>query len=125
MLEHSERFRAAHPWLPESIAARWVRSYGTLGDRILAGARQLSDLGTDLGSGLHEAEVEYLKRDEWATCVEDILWRRSKLGLRLTPSEAEGLQKYLRGDAGDSTRRNDVMPSAGTEVHGSDTDHGR
>lgn len=122
-LEYSGRFQAAHPWLPESIAVRWIHSYGTLSERVLAGARRLADLGTDLGGGLHEAEVEYLQREEWASCAEDILWRRSKLGLRLTPGEAEGLQEYLRGDAGDPTRRSDAVPFAGTEARGADSDH--
>ena len=125
VLEYSERFQAAHPWLPASIAVRWIHSYGTLSERILAGARRLADLGADLGGGLHEAEVEYLKRDEWATCAEDILWRRSKLGLRLTSSEAEGLQRYIRGEAGDPIQRSGLVSHAGAEARGACGDHGQ
>lgn len=92
---YAEKLSAAHPWLPATIAARWIHAYGTLSERILVDTHRLADLGADLGGGLHEAEVDYLKREEWATCAEDILWRRGKLGLRFTPSQVEGLQRHV------------------------------
>lgn len=121
---YSQRFQEAHPWLPVSIAVRWTHSYGTLSDRLLAGVHRLADLGADLGGGLYEAEVEYLQNDEWATCAEDILWRRSKLGLRLTSVEAEALQRYVRSASGSPTKHGGAAPPAATKVRGVGTDHG-
>ena len=73
--------RAAHPWLPEPLARRLARAYGTRVTRLLNGAASLDDLGADLGAGLTERELAYLVEAEWARTAEDILWRRSKLGL--------------------------------------------
>lgn len=73
--------RRRHPWLSEATAARLARSYGSRASRILGCAATAADLGADLGSGLSEAELSYLVREEWAQEVEDVLWRRSKLGL--------------------------------------------
>jgi len=76
-------FRAARPWLPGELARRLARAYGTRVEALLGSARGLADLGEDLGAGLHEAEARYLIDREWAQSAEDILWRRSKLGLHL------------------------------------------
>ena len=73
----------AAPWLPSALARRYARAYGSRVEKLLGGARGLEDLGEHLGDGLYEAEVEYLRRDEWALSAEDILWRRSKLGLHV------------------------------------------
>ncbi len=75
--------QAARPWLPADLARRLARAYGTRVETLLGSARGLTDLGEDLGGGLHEAEAEYLMQREWALGADDILWRRSKLGLRL------------------------------------------
>ena len=88
-------FRARHPWLPESLAPRLARDYGTRAARILGTAAGLEDLGEDLGSGLHEAEVDYLHQNEWAETADDILWRRGKLGLRFSAEDRERLESYL------------------------------
>ncbi len=75
--------QAARPWLPEALARRLARAYGTRVETLLGSARGLADLGADLGAGLHEAEAGYLIDREWAQSAEDILWRRSKIGLHL------------------------------------------
>ncbi|HET7268861.1 MAG TPA: glycerol-3-phosphate dehydrogenase [Oleiagrimonas sp.] len=85
----------AHPWLVPEVATRWIRSYGTRSERILGSARSMADLGPHFGGGLHAAEVDYLCREEWAREVDDIIWRRSKLGLRMTPGNVEQLAGYL------------------------------
>ena len=77
------------PWLPEVTLARLCRAYGTRIDRVLGDARSAADLGRDFGAGLTEAEVAYLRAEEWARSPEDVLWRRSKLGLHMTPPERE------------------------------------
>ena len=74
-------------FLPDAVVTRLARAYGTRMEKILGTARKLSDLGRQHGAGLSEAEVEYLKRHEWALAPADILWRRSKIGLHMTPEE--------------------------------------
>ncbi len=87
---------ASWPALPPALLARLARAYGTRARDILGGARQLPDLGQSFGADLTEAEVRYLVREEWAREADDILWRRSKLGLRVSPFEAASLRAYLQ-----------------------------
>lgn len=68
---------------------RLARRHGSNADRILDGARQPADLGADLGYGLTEREVAYLRDHEWAVTADDVLWRRTKVGLHLTPADRE------------------------------------
>ncbi|MDQ0009790.1 glycerol-3-phosphate dehydrogenase [Luteibacter jiangsuensis] len=87
--------RATRPWLPETFAWRLVHSYGTRARDLLGEADGLNALGEHFGADLYQAEVDYLVRHEWATEAEDILWRRSKLGLRVTPPDVQRLTDYL------------------------------
>jgi glycerol-3-phosphate dehydrogenase len=75
---------------------RWVRSYGTRTRTILSNATLLSDLGTDFGHDLYAAEVDYLIDHELAKSADDILWRRSKLGLRFSIAATQKLEKYVK-----------------------------
>ncbi|MGR4068506.1 glycerol-3-phosphate dehydrogenase [Billgrantia sp. C5P2] len=84
-----------YPWLGEERARRFARSYGSLCLRFLEGARGADDLGEEFGAGLTAAEADYLIDQEWALGVEDILWRRTKLGLRLTPRQVERLAAHV------------------------------
>ncbi|MFP5397617.1 MAG: glycerol-3-phosphate dehydrogenase [Gammaproteobacteria bacterium] len=94
-----ERFVAAvlqrRPWLPPSLARRLCRAYGSRIGRVLGDAATLSDLGAELAPGLHEAELAYLQREEWARDADDVLWRRSKLGLRCDPAQRERVARAL------------------------------
>ncbi len=83
------------PAMPVILLTRLARAYGTRAREILGDARQISDLGRIFGADLTEAEVRYLMRAEWARSADDILWRRTKLGLRVTPDEAKALQTWL------------------------------
>jgi glycerol-3-phosphate dehydrogenase len=83
------------PWLPPDLGRRLARAYGTRAERLLGDARRLADLGQDLGAGLFEQEVDYLVDQEWARSAEDILWRRSKLGLHGGPALADAVATYL------------------------------
>ena len=74
----------AHPWLPAELAHRLARAYGTRVAAILGDAQSLADLGENYGAGLTRAELAYMVRQEWAVSADDVLWRRSKLGLHLT-----------------------------------------
>ncbi|HXP00017.1 MAG TPA: glycerol-3-phosphate dehydrogenase [Luteibacter sp.] len=87
--------RSSRPWLPEKLAWRLVHSYGTRARDLLGEASGLAALGQNFGSDLYQAEVDYLVRHEWATEAEDILWRRSKIGLRVTPPDVQRLTDYL------------------------------
>lgn len=84
-----------HPWLPDSLARRWVRSYGSRCHRMLARVRSLADLGEHFGHDLYRAELDYLCSAEWAITTDDVLWRRSKLGLRFSAPQVEKLSIYL------------------------------
>ncbi len=87
------------PFLGPEVGRRLARAYGTRVEAILGDARTMSDLGRDFGCGLTEAEIDYLIRCEWARSAEDILWRRSKLGLRLDVSQKAELSAALRARA--------------------------
>ena len=87
--------RARAPFLPEPTARRLVRAYGTKTAILLNGATRLEDLGPTLGADLTEAEIRYLQTHEFARTAEDIVWRRSKLGLRLSPAEIAAVERIL------------------------------
>ncbi|AWN16794.1 glycerol-3-phosphate dehydrogenase [Salinisphaera sp. LB1] len=91
-----ESLQASHPFIPLGMANRMVFNYGTRVRDIVAGAKSLDDLGEHFGAGLYAAEVDYLCEHEWARTAEDIIWRRSKLGLRLASGEVDRLTAYLR-----------------------------
>jgi glycerol-3-phosphate dehydrogenase len=84
-----------YPFLPRLLVERLARAYGTRVDVLLDGAARIEDLGRDCGGGLTQAEVSYLVRYEWARTVKDVLWRRSKLGLHVSPATAAALQACL------------------------------
>jgi glycerol-3-phosphate dehydrogenase len=92
---YQRELQADYPWLPASMAWRLARSYGTRCARLLGQARSLHDLGERFGADLYRAEVDYLREHEWAVDAADVLWRRSKLGLRLDGGEAARLATYL------------------------------
>jgi glycerol-3-phosphate dehydrogenase len=84
-----------HPFLGENQAKRIIRLYGTRAKTILGAATSAADLGEAFGHGLTAAEVDYLIAHEWARTAEDILWRRTKLGLHFTPAETARLEEYI------------------------------
>lgn len=86
---------ADYPFLERALIARLVRSYGTRTKSWLGDAKSQADLGEDFGHGLFAAEVDYLVTNEWARSAQDILWRRSKLGLRFTPDQHAKLDNYI------------------------------
>lgn len=94
-----ERFfasvRQRWPFLPEHLAHRLARAYGTRIEELLGSAKSMTDLGEDFGAELTAAEVDYLMRREWARSAEDILWRRSKLGLHVPADAASKIDAYI------------------------------
>ncbi|MCK4862416.1 MAG: glycerol-3-phosphate dehydrogenase, partial [Rhodobacteraceae bacterium] len=83
------------PFLGHFWARRLVRTYGTDAAKLLEGAKSKEDLGEDFGATLTEAEVDWLKDHEFAQTADDILWRRTKLGLRLSKAEADWLEQCI------------------------------
>jgi len=84
------------PFLPPATTRRLARAYGTCVALLLGNAKSLADLGEDFGGGLSRSEVDYLYEHEWARTAQDILWRRSKMGLH-TPKDSHGkIESYLR-----------------------------
>ena len=94
-----ERFVRAvltrYPWLDASLARRLARAYGSRIDRMLDGADCLDDLGEEVVPGLHEAELLYLRREEWACTAEDILWRRTKRGLHCSEAQRQRVADWM------------------------------
>ena len=84
-----------HSWLDAAIAKRWAITYGNRSWRLLDGVQGLSDMGEHIGSGLYSREVDYLCNQEWALDAQDILWRRTKLGLFTTAEEQAHLSQYM------------------------------
>ncbi|WP_376751680.1 glycerol-3-phosphate dehydrogenase [Stutzerimonas nitrititolerans] len=78
-----------------ALARRWASLYGSRVWHMLGEARAVNELGEPIGQGLYTREVDYLRRQEWATRPDDILWRRTKLGLVFTDQETARLQHYL------------------------------
>ncbi len=83
-------------WLPRDLAWRLARDYGTRAEWILGDAASLDDLGECLGADLYEREADYLMEHEWARAADDILWRRSKLGLRFDDDQKRRLDAWLQ-----------------------------
>jgi glycerol-3-phosphate dehydrogenase len=90
-----ERTQRNWPFLADSHARRLVRAYGTRVERVLATATRLDDLGLRFGADLTAAEVRYLMEKEWAQTADDVLWRRSKLGLRFSETQRAALDGFI------------------------------
>jgi glycerol-3-phosphate dehydrogenase len=85
-----------YAWLPPALLARYARAYGSRLPALLGHCHTLGDLGEEIVPGLFEAEADYLVRQEWALAADDILWRRSKLGLHVPPGSAVRLDAWLQ-----------------------------
>ena len=90
-----QQLKERYDWLDRTILNRLIANYGSRVDKILCDFKQIRELGQDFGHGLYQAEVDYLIKQEWATTAEDILWRRTKLGLIFSPHEKQLLATYL------------------------------
>ena len=87
--------RQRHPWLPAELAHRLARAHGSRIELVLGEAQRLSDLGEEIVPGVYEAELRHLQRSEWACSADDVLWRRSKLGLHLTVAQREAVAWWM------------------------------
>ena len=82
--------------MTESWALRLVRAYGTQAADMLGGAKSVDDLGADFGATLTAREVDWLVAHEFATTAQDVVWRRSKVGLRLTTDQIAAIDGYMK-----------------------------
>ncbi|WP_341364488.1 glycerol-3-phosphate dehydrogenase [Thalassospira sp. SN3W] len=96
-----QSYGARYDWLPEATLKRLLRAYGSRIEKLLDGCNSVADLGVCYGYDLYEAEVRYLIDQEWVRGVEDLVWRRSKLGLRLSEDQIAGLRKRLASVSSD------------------------
>lgn len=90
------KLAAAYPFLDAFSVRRLVKAYGTDAFNVMGSAKEPEDMGEDFGSGLTEREAAWLMDREFARAAEDIVWRRSKLGLRMSPGEVEQLDNWMR-----------------------------
>src|SRR4051812_30976823 len=91
----SAELKRDYPFLSLSHASRLAHAYGTRATRLLGNARAMADLGRSFGATLTEAELAYLIANEWARTAEDVVWRRSKLGLRLSAEEIAAVDEWV------------------------------
>ncbi|WP_019956024.1 glycerol-3-phosphate dehydrogenase [Yoonia vestfoldensis] len=91
--------RRDYPFLTDFWARRLVRAYGTEARDLLGQAKDAAGLGRDFGATLTEAEVRWLLTREYARNAEDVLWRRSKLGLRLNQHQVAALEEWIASHA--------------------------
>ncbi len=85
-------------WLPPELLTRYRSSYGDLVVKLIKDAECLSDLGRHYGDGVYEAELDYLTAYEWATSVDDVIWRRSKLGLWISEQTIDAIEGYFSAE---------------------------
>ena len=87
--------------MPEPLRRRYAGAYGSRVFTILTGAGGPEDLGEDFGGGLYEVEVRHLVDREWARTSDDVLWRRTKLGLHLPDAACARLAEWMAGQGVD------------------------
>ena len=90
-----DQLMTSYPFLDPAWARRLVRAYGTQSASVLGDAKTVGDLGRHFGWNLNEREVNWLCAHEFAETADDILWRRSRIGLRLDERETDALQAWL------------------------------
>lgn len=104
----TEGLKARFGFLSDTWAKRLVRAYGSEAASLLASAQSAADLGRDFGATLTEAEVRWLMRHEFAQRAADVVWRRTKLGLRMSADQIAALDSYMTQAAKDGA----ISPAA-------------
>lgn len=87
--------QAAYPWVPADLASRFAHAYGTRTADLIGDATTMADMGEDFGAGLSEREAKFLMATEFAKSADDILWRRSKLGLHMSEAERSAFADWF------------------------------
>jgi glycerol-3-phosphate dehydrogenase len=89
------KLQKSYPYLGQNCAKRFINYYGTLSYQILKNVKSKKDLGINFGHSLTEIEVDWLLKNEFANSADDILWRRTKLGLKFNKSQKNKLTKWI------------------------------
>ncbi len=87
--------RSCHTWLDAPLARRLARASGSRMARVLGGAASRAKLGKEVAPGLFEAELNYLRREEWACTADDDLWRRTKPGLHFSEIQRQHVADWM------------------------------
>lgn len=93
---YAAQLRRRFTWLPEALARRYARTYGTRIEQLLGTAQSLEDLGEHFGHNLYEAELRYLIAEEWVVELDDAIWRRTKLGMWLDEGQKQRVAEWIR-----------------------------
>ncbi len=100
--DYAAKLRRRFPFISESLARHYARTYGSNSEWILKEASALSDLGEDFGHEFYEAELKYLVEHEWVRSLDDAIWRRTKQGMWLTAEQQARISEWLAQHAGKS-----------------------
>ena len=92
---YAAQLRRRFTWLPEALARRYARTYGTRAEQLIGTAQSLEDLGEHFGHHLYEAELRYLVAEEWLVELDDAIWRRTKLGMWLDDAQKQRVAQWL------------------------------
>ncbi|HDU8312645.1 TPA: glycerol-3-phosphate dehydrogenase [Proteus mirabilis] len=95
---YSRLIRQRHPWLPEALALRFARTYGSNTEVLLEGITDLAGMGENFGHNLYEAELRYLVKHEWVIELDDAIWRRTKLGMWLNDEQKQHITQWLEAN---------------------------
>ena len=112
-----QQLQQKYPWLPGALTARYARAYGTRTEMLLAGRCGLEDMGEEVLPGLYAAEVDYLMQLEWALNAQDILWRRSKLGLHMAADAEAMLDHWIQTNRTIRDKQADFERPASVAIH--------
>ena len=106
-----DRLKQEYDFLAPEVAHRLIRTYGTDAFHILGSATKQADLGTDFGVGIYACELVWAVHNEWVCCVEDFIWRRTKLGLRLDEARIKKIETFIQ------SLRQPIMTRAAHELN--------
>ena len=95
LAEFQRKLRQLHPWMDLPLARRWSRQYGALALELLQGVHSRADLGAEVAPGLFEWELHHLCREEWAVTAQDVLWRRTRLGLHYDEAQRAAVADWF------------------------------
>ena len=93
--DYAAKLRRRYPFITESLARHYARTYGSNSELILGQAGSIEDLGEHFGHELYEAELRYLVEHEWVRRLDDAIWRRTKLGMWLSADEQSRVAQWL------------------------------
>ena len=108
------KLQAEYDFLDKNWAQRLVRTYGTLAWDMLGNARAAVDLGTHFGATLHGREIDWAIDNEWVRSADDLLWRRTKLGLTLTSVEVAKIEAHILNTLEYPAIRTNALESKGS-----------